>query len=237
MPPGTGICHQVNLEYLGKVVWTREVNGKMTAYPDTLVGTDSHTTMINGLGILGWGVGGIEAEAAMLGQPISLLTPEVIGFEITGELREGVTATDLVLTITQILRRRGVVDKFVEFYGHGLQKLTLPDRATVANMAPEYGATCGYFPVDQETLNYLALTGRDAAQIALVEAYCKAQGLWRDENTPAPIFTDTLHLDLADVAPSLVGHVVHKIRFCCLIYLMLSPNNKTRLRTLQRRIR
>jgi aconitate hydratase len=205
VPPGTGICHQVNLEYLGKVVWTREVNGKMMAYPDTLVGTDSHTTMINGLGILGWGVGGIEAEAAMLGQPISLLTPDVIGFEITGELREGVTATDLVLTITQILRRRGVVDKFVEFYGHGLQKLTLPDRATVANMAPEYGATCGYFPVDQETLNYLALTGRDSAQIALVEAYCKAQGLWRDENTPAPIFTDTLHLDLAEVAPSLAG--------------------------------
>jgi aconitate hydratase len=205
VPPGTGICHQVNLEYLGKVVWTRDIDGKTFAYPDTLVGTDSHTTMINGLGILGWGVGGIEAEAAMLGQPISLLTPEVIGFEVTGQLREGVTATDLVLTITQMLRSRGVVDKFVEFYGHGLASLTLPDRATVANMAPEYGATCGFFPVDQETLNYLALTGRDAKQIALVEAYCKAQGLWRDENSEQPVFTDTLQLDLADVAPSLAG--------------------------------
>ncbi len=205
VPPGTGICHQVNLEYLGKVVWTREINGKTFAYPDTLVGTDSHTTMINGLGILGWGVGGIEAEAAMLGQPITLLTPEVVGFEITGELREGVTATDLVLTITHILRSHGVVDKFVEFFGEGLEKLSLPDRATVSNMAPEYGATCGFFPVDQETLNYLALTGRDAAQIALVEAYSKAQGLWRDENSEAPVFTETLHLDLSEVAPSLAG--------------------------------
>lgn len=205
VPPGTGICHQVNLEYLGKVVWTREIEGKTVAYPDTLVGTDSHTTMINGLGILGWGVGGIEAEAAMLGQPISMLTPEVIGFEITGQLQEGITATDLVLTITQMLRNRGVVDKFVEFYGHGLASLTLPDRATVANMAPEYGATCGFFPVDQETLEYLALTGRDENQIALVEAYCKAQGLWRDETTAHPVFTDTMHLDLAEVKPSLAG--------------------------------
>ncbi len=205
VPPGTGICHQVNLEYLGKVVWTREVAGEMQAYPDTLVGTDSHTTMINGLGILGWGVGGIEAEAAMLGQPISLLIPEVIGFEITGQLREGVTATDLVLTITQILRSHGVVGKFVEFYGHGLATLTLPDRATVANMAPEYGATCGFFPVDQETLNYLTLTGREPAEIALVEAYSKAQGLWRDETSEKPMFTETLQLDLAEVAPSLAG--------------------------------
>ncbi|MBX9587231.1 MAG: aconitate hydratase AcnA [Gammaproteobacteria bacterium] len=205
VPPGTGICHQVNLEYLGKVVWSREIDGKSFAYPDTLVGTDSHTTMINGLGILGWGVGGIEAEAAMLGQPISMLTPEVIGFEITGRLQEGITATDLVLTITQILRSRGVVDKFVEFYGQGLAALTLPDRATVANMAPEYGATCGFFPVDQETLDYLALTGRDENQIALVEAYCKAQGLWRDETSANPVFTDTLHLDLAEVKPSLAG--------------------------------
>lgn len=205
VPPGTGICHQVNLEYLGKVVWTREIDGETFAYPDTLVGTDSHTTMINGLGILGWGVGGIEAEAAMLGQPISLLIPEVIGFEITGQLREGVTATDLVLTITQMLRTRGVVDKFVEFFGNGLATLTLPDRATVANMAPEYGATCGFFPVDQETLNYLTLTGREPAEVALVEAYSKAQGLWRAETSDQPIFTDTLQLDLADVAPSLAG--------------------------------
>jgi aconitate hydratase len=205
VPPGTGICHQVNLEYLGKVVWTREHEGKLFAYPDTLVGTDSHTTMINGLGILGWGVGGIEAEAAMLGQPITLLTPEVVGFEITGELPEGVTATDLVLTITQILRNHGVVDKFVEFYGKGLRKLSLPDRATVANMAPEYGATCGFFPVDQETLNYLALTGRDPEQIALVEAYSKIQGLWEDENSEAPHFTETLHLNLEEVAPSVAG--------------------------------
>ncbi|MDQ2994283.1 MAG: aconitate hydratase AcnA [Pseudomonadota bacterium] len=205
VPPGTGICHQVNLEYLAKVVWTREMDGEQFAYPDTLVGTDSHTTMINGLGVLGWGVGGIEAEAAMLGQPITLLTPEVIGFEVTGQLREGVTATDLVLTITQILRAHGVVDKFVEFYGAGLETLTLPDRATVANMAPEYGATCGFFPVDQATLAYLELTGRDPQQIALVKAYCQAQGLWHDAHTAAPRFTATLSLNLADVAPSLAG--------------------------------
>ncbi len=175
VPPGTGICHQVNLEYLGKTVWTKEEDGKTFAYPDTLVGTDSHTTMINGLGVLGWGVGGIEAEAAMLGQPVSMLIPEVVGFKLTGKLREGITATDLVLTVTQMLRERGVVGKFVEFYGDGLADLPLADRATIANMAPEYGATCGFFPVDDETLNYLRLTGREDAQVELVEAYCKAQ--------------------------------------------------------------
>ena len=205
VPPGTGICHQVNLEFLAKVVWTLEIDGQHIAYPDTLVGTDSHTTMINGLGVLGWGVGGIEAEAAMLGQPITLLTPEVIGFELTGRLREGITATDLVLTITQMLRQHGVVDKFVEFYGAGLQDLTLPDRATVANMAPEYGATCGFFPVDQATLNYLALTGRDEHQIALVKAYSAAQGLWHDAETAAPTFTATLSLNLSDVEACLAG--------------------------------
>jgi aconitate hydratase A / 2-methylisocitrate dehydratase len=205
VPPGTGICHQVNLEYLGKTVWSTEINGKTYAYPDTLVGTDSHTTMINGLGILGWGVGGIEAEAAMLGQPISMLIPEVIGFRLEGRLREGITATDLVLTITQMLRQFGVVGKFVEFYGPGLALLPLADRATIANMAPEYGATCGFFPVDQITLDYLELTGRDPETLALVEAYCKAQGLWRTDATPDPVFTATLQLDLDSVEPSLAG--------------------------------
>ncbi|GAB2780809.1 aconitate hydratase AcnA [Halomonas shantousis] len=204
VPPGTGICHQVNLEYLGKAVWTKEEDGKTFAYPDTLVGTDSHTTMINGLGVLGWGVGGIEAEAAMLGQPVSMLIPEVIGFKLTGKLREGITATDLVLTVTQMLRKKGVVGKFVEFYGDGLKDLPLADRATIGNMAPEYGATCGFFPVDEETLNYMRLTGRDEEQIALVEAYTKAQGLWREPGHE-PIFTDTLHLDMDEVEASLAG--------------------------------
>ncbi|MBB3191156.1 aconitate hydratase AcnA [Halomonas cerina] len=204
VPPGTGICHQVNLEYLGRAVWTREEDGKMIAYPDTLVGTDSHTTMINGLGVLGWGVGGIEAEAAMLGQPVSMLIPEVVGFKLTGKLREGITATDLVLTVTQMLRSHGVVGKFVEFYGDGLKDLPLADRATIANMAPEYGATCGFFPVDEETLNYMRLTGRDDAQLALVEAYCKAQGLWREPGHE-PIYSDTLALDMNEVEASLAG--------------------------------
>ncbi len=204
VPPGTGICHQVNLEYLGKTVWTKEEDGKTFAYPDTLVGTDSHTTMINGLGVLGWGVGGIEAEAAMLGQPVSMLIPEVVGFKLTGKLREGITATDLVLTVTQMLRSRGVVGKFVEFYGDGLKDLPLADRATIANMAPEYGATCGFFPVDDETLTYMRLTGRDEEQIALVEAYCKAQGLWREPGAE-PVFSDTLELDMGDVEASLAG--------------------------------
>lgn len=175
VPPGTGICHQVNLEYLGRTVWTREEDGRTYAFPDTLVGTDSHTTMINGLGVLGWGVGGIEAEAAMLGQPVSMLIPEVIGFKLTGKLREGITATDLVLTVTQMLRKKGVVGKFVEFYGDGLADLPLADRATIANMAPEYGATCGFFPVDQVTLDYLRLSGRPEETVQLVEAYCKAR--------------------------------------------------------------
>ncbi|MFC2992224.1 aconitate hydratase AcnA [Halomonas tibetensis] len=204
VPPGTGICHQVNLEYLGKTVWTREEDGKTLAYPDTLVGTDSHTTMINGLGVLGWGVGGIEAEAAMLGQPVSMLIPEVIGFKLTGKLREGITATDLVLTVTEMLRKKGVVGKFVEFYGDGLNELPLADRATIANMAPEYGATCGFFPVDDETLNYLRLTGREDEQVALVEAYSKAQGLWREPGAE-PVFSDTLALDMGEVVASLAG--------------------------------
>jgi len=205
VPPGTGICHQVNLEYLGKSVWSQEVDGEQYAYPDTLVGTDSHTTMINALGVLGWGVGGIEAEAAMLGQPISMLIPEVIGLELTGKLPEGITATDLVLTVTQKLRAHGVVGKFVEFYGSGLAELPLADRATISNMAPEYGATCGFFPVDAETIRYLKLTGRAPETLALVEAYCKAQGLWYDENTQPPEFTNTLSLDLATIEPSLAG--------------------------------
>lgn len=205
VPPGTGICHQVNLEYLGQVVWTREENGETVAYPDTLVGTDSHTTMINGLGVLGWGVGGIEAEAAMLGQPVSMLIPEVIGFRLSGKLNEGVTATDLVLTVTQMLRKHGVVGKFVEFYGPGLDHLPLADRATIGNMAPEYGATCGFFPVDQITIDYLRLTGRNEERIALVEAYSKAQGMWRYSNSPDPVFTATLELDLAQVQPSVAG--------------------------------
>ena len=205
VPPGTGICHQVNLEYLGQVVWTKEEDGETVAYPDTCVGTDSHTTMINGLGVLGWGVGGIEAEAAMLGQPVSMLLPEVIGFRLTGKLREGVTATDLVLTVTQMLRKKGVVGKFVEFFGPGLSSMSLADRATIGNMAPEYGATCGFFPVDKETVRYLTTSSRDADRIALVEAYSRAQGMWRDDGTADPVFTDTLELDLGDVVPSMAG--------------------------------
>ena len=211
VPPGTGICHQVNLEYLGQTVWTRKGKDPKTkrtieyAFPDTLVGTDSHTTMINGLAVLGWGVGGIEAEAAMLGQPISMLIPEVIGFRMTGKLREGVTATDLVLTVTQMLRKKGVVGKFVEFYGPGLDEMALEDRATISNMAPEYGATCGYFPIDAETVRYLSATGRKAARIALVEKYAKAQGLFRTAKSVEPEFTDTLALDLDSVVPSLAG--------------------------------
>ena len=204
VPPGTGICHQVNLEYLAKVAWYKEIDGKTYVYPDTLVGTDSHTTMINGLGVLGWGVGGIEAEAAMLGQPVSMLIPEVVGFEINGKLRDGVTATDLVLTVVQMLRQHGVVGKFVEFYGRGLDQLPLADRATIANMAPEYGATCGFFPVDQETLNYMKLSGRSEHQVKLVEQYCKAQGLWRDESHPR-VYSSSLGLDLDSVTPSLAG--------------------------------
>lgn len=205
VPPGTGICHQVNLEYLGKTVWHSEHDGIRYAFPDTLVGTDSHTTMINGLGVLGWGVGGIEAEAAMLGQPVSMLIPEVIGFKLTGKLKEGITATDLVLTVTQLLRQKGVVGKFVEFYGPGLAELPLADRATISNMAPEYGATCGFFPVDAETIRYLTLTGRDEDTLALVEEYCKAQGLWYDAKNDDPVFTDTVSLDLTTVEPSLAG--------------------------------
>ncbi|EJL04248.1 aconitate hydratase 1 [Pseudomonas fluorescens Q2-87] len=204
VPPGTGICHQVNLEYLGRTVWTREEDGRLYAFPDTLVGTDSHTTMINGLGVLGWGVGGIEAEAAMLGQPVSMLIPEVVGFKLTGKLREGITATDLVLTVTQMLRKKGVVGKFVEFYGDGLADLPLADRATIANMAPEYGATCGFFPVDDVTLDYLRLSGRPADTVKLVEAYCKTQGLWRLPGQE-PVFTDTLELDMGSVEASLAG--------------------------------
>lgn len=205
VPPGTGICHQVNLEYLAKVVWTKQEGNETVAYPDTCVGTDSHTTMINGLGVLGWGVGGIEAEAAMLGQPVSMLIPEVIGFKLTGAPKEGTTATDLVLTVTQMLRAKGVVGKFVEFYGPGLDNLPLADRATIANMAPEYGATCGIFPIDDETINYLKLSSRPAETIALVEAYAKAQGMWRDASYQDPIFTDTLELDMSTVEPSLAG--------------------------------
>ncbi|MBN9569727.1 MAG: aconitate hydratase AcnA, partial [Alphaproteobacteria bacterium] len=209
VPPGTGICHQVNLEYLGQTVWSRKIKeDKKTveyAFPDTLVGTDSHTTMINALSVLGWGVGGIEAEAAMLGQPISMLIPEVIGFRITGKLREGVTATDLVLTVTEMLRKKGVVGKFVEFYGPGLDEMALEDRATIANMSPEYGATCGFFPIDAETLRYLKGTARKPARVALVEKYAKAQGLFRSKKSEEPVFTDKLSLDLGTVVPSLAG--------------------------------
>ncbi|MAR90607.1 MAG: aconitate hydratase AcnA [Pseudomonadota bacterium] len=204
VPPGTGICHQVNLEYLAEVAWNKEIDGARYVYPDTLVGTDSHTTMINGLGVLGWGVGGIEAEAAMLGQPVSMLIPEVVGFELSGQLRDGVTATDLVLTVVQMLRQHGVVGKFVEFYGDGMDQLPLADRATIANMAPEYGATCGFFPVDRETINYLELSGRDPQLVKLVETYCKAQGLWRDESHPR-VYSSTLSLDLNQVTPSVAG--------------------------------
>ena len=206
VPPGTGICHQVNLEYVAQCVWTGpDQTGETVAYPDTLVGTDSHTTMVNGLGVLGWGVGGIEAEAAMLGQPVSMLIPEVVGFRLGGELREGITATDLVLTVTQMLRQKGVVGRFVEFYGPGLDSMTVADRATIANMAPEYGATCGFFPIDQRTCEYLELTGREPERIALVKAYAQAQGLWRDASTPEPVFTDTLELDMSSIEPSLAG--------------------------------
>ncbi|MCZ4272316.1 aconitate hydratase AcnA [Maritalea porphyrae] len=205
VPPGTGICHQVNLEYLAQTVWTKEANGETIAYPDTLVGTDSHTTMINGLAVLGWGVGGIEAEAAMLGQPISMLIPEVIGFKLEGNMRDGITATDLVLRVVEMLRERGVVGKFVEFYGPGLDNLTLEDQATIANMAPEYGATCGFFPVDSETLAYLDTTGRDGDRVALVEAYSKAQGMFRDANTVEATYTDVLYLDLDGVVPAISG--------------------------------
>jgi len=204
VPPGTGICHQVNLEYLAQTVWVKEENGEVIAYPDTCVGTDSHTTMVNGLGVLGWGVGGIEAEAAMLGQPVSMLLPEVIGFRLKGQMKEGITATDLVLTVTQMLRKRGVVGKFVEFFGPGLEHLTLADRATIANMAPEYGATCGFFPVDKETIRYLTMTGRKEERIALTEAYAKAQGLWR-EGGEEPIFTDIIELDIGEVVSSMAG--------------------------------
>ena len=207
VPPGTGICHQVNVEYLARTVWSSiEKNGSAEiAYPDTLVGTDSHTTMVNGLGVLGWGVGGIEAEAAMLGQPVTMLIPEVVGFKLMGKLKEGMTATDLVLTVTQMLRKRGVVGKFVEFFGPGLDNLTLADRATIANMAPEYGATCGIFPIDAETIRYLEFSGRPADEVALAEAYAKAQGMWRTADSADPVFTDTLELDLDQVEPSLAG--------------------------------
>ena len=204
VPPGTGICHQVNLEYLARAVWTHTENGATTAYPDTLVGTDSHTTMINGLGVLGWGVGGIEAEAAMLGQPVSMLIPEVVGFELAGQLPEGATATDLVLRVVEMLREHGVVGKFVEFHGNGLKHLPLADRATIANMAPEYGATCGFFPVDAETIRYLQLSGRPAATVALVEAYAKAQGMWRDDASQAQ-YASNVHLDLATIRPAVAG--------------------------------
>ena len=205
VPPGTGICHQVNLEYLAQTVWTdTDQDGNLVAYPDTLVGTDSHTTMVNGLAVLGWGVGGIEAEAAMLGQPVSMLIPEVVGFKLTGAMREGTTATDLVLKVVQMLRKHGVVNKFVEFYGEGLDHLPLADRATIANMAPEYGATCGFFPIDDETLRYMHMTGRDEGRIALVEAYAKANGMWRGPDYD-PVYTSTLHLDMGEIVPAISG--------------------------------
>jgi aconitate hydratase len=210
VPPGTGICHQVNLEYIGQGVWSSASwgdhgDGVTIAYPDTLVGTDSHTTMVNGMGVLGWGVGGIEAEAAMLGQPVSMLIPEVVGFKLTGAMNEGITATDLVLTVTQMLRAKGVVGRFVEFYGPGLDSMTLADRATIANMAPEYGATCGFFPIDAKTIDYLKLTARPDDNVELVEAYCKAQGMWHDADSVDPVFTDTLELDMSTVQASLAG--------------------------------
>src|SRR5215471_15920646 len=202
--PGTCIFHQVNLEYLAQSVWTKQRDKVEQALPDTCVGTDSHTTMVNALGVLGWGVGGIEAEAAMLGQPVAMVVPEVIGFGFKGRLREGVTATDLVLTCTQMLRKRGVVEKFVEYFGDGLDSLTVEDRATIANMAPEYGATCGFFPIDGDTISYLKASGRAPERVALVEAYCKAQGMWR-ETGMRPVFTDVLELDLGTVEPSMAG--------------------------------
>src|SRR5207237_6989050 len=197
--------HQINLEYLAQGVFTEVVGKQTDEYPDSLVGTDSHTTMINGLGVLGWGVGGIEAEAAMLGQPVSMLIPEVVGFKLHGKLPPGATATDLVLTVTEMLRKKKVVGKFVEFYGAGLSSLSLADRATIGNMAPEYGATMGFFPIDSETINYLRFTGRDEAQVQLVDAYCKAQGIFRTDDTPDPLFSDSLELDLSTVEPSLAG--------------------------------
>ena len=205
VPPGTGICHQVNVEYLAQCVWTAEAGGRTVTFPDTCVGTDSHTTMVGGMAVLGWGVGGIEAEAAMLGQPISMLVPDVIGFELTGSLPEGATATDLVLRVTEMLRELGVVGKFVEFHGSGLDQLSLADRATISNMSPEYGATCGFFPIDAETISYLKLTAREADRVALVEAYAKEQGMWRDARSETPVFTDTLSLDLGSVVPALAG--------------------------------
>ena len=205
VPPASGIVHQVNLEYIARGVWTKKDGDQLIVYPDSLVGTDSHTTMINGLGIVGWGVGGIEAEAVMLGQPIYMLIPEVVGFQLTGKLKEGVTATDLTLTVTELLRKKGVVGKFVEFYGTGLDELTLPDRATIANMAPEYGATMGFFPIDAESLNYLRRTGRSPDLVQLVESYTKEQGLFRTENTPDPEFSTTITLDLSTVEPSIAG--------------------------------
>src|SRR4051812_32526947 len=205
VPPGAGICHQVNCEFLAETIWSAEIDGATYAYPDTLFGTDSHTTMVNGIGVLGWGVGGIEAEAAMLGQPIAMLIPDVIGFRLTGKMPEGSTATDLALTVTQMLRRKGVVGKFVEFFGPGLADLSVANRLTIANMAPEYGATCGFFPVDAATIDYLRQTGRDEARIALVEAYTKAQGMWVDRDTAEPVFTDVVELDLSSVLPSIAG--------------------------------
>ncbi len=206
VPPGTGICHQVNLEHIAQGIWTGDdANGETVAFPDTLVGTDSHTTMVNGLGVLGWGVGGIEAEAAMLGQPVSMLIPEVVGFRLSGQLKEGITATDLVLTVTQMLRAKGVVGRFVEFYGPGLATMSVADRATIANMAPEYGATCGFFPIDERTIDYLKLTGRSDETIELVRAYCQANGFWHDASNPEPVFTDTLELDMSSIEPSLAG--------------------------------
>ena len=205
VPPGTGICHQVNLEYLAQTVWSDvDQDGEQVAYPDTLVGTDSHTTMVNGMAVLGWGVGGIEAEAAMLGQPVSMLIPEVVGFELTGAMSEGTTGTDLVLKVVEMLREKGVVGKFVEFYGSGLDSLPLADRATIANMAPEYGATCGFFPIDDETLRYLRNTGRDEDRVALVEAYAKENGFWRSKDY-SPVYTDTLHLNMDSIVPAISG--------------------------------
>ena len=205
VPPGAGICHQVNLEHLARVVWTKKEADKIMAYPDTLVGTDSHTTMINALGVLGWGVGGIEAEAALLGQPISMLLPEVMGVQLRGKAMAGVTATDIVLTVTEMLRKRNVVGKFVEFFGDGMAQMALEDRATIANMAPEYGATCGFFPVDEKTLDYLRATGREDSQVDLVKAYLEAQGLFYNAEAPSPMFTDILEIDLNEVRPSLAG--------------------------------
>jgi len=215
VPPGTGICHQVNLEYLSKVVWSEEFKGDKYLFPDTLVGTDSHTTMVNGLSVLGWGVGGIEAEAGMLGQPISMLIPEVIGFEVKNKMPEGTTATDLVLTVVKMLRDKSVVGKFVEFYGDGLKNLTLADRATIANMAPEYGATCGFFPIDEETLKYLKFSGRDQHTVDVVEKYAKEQGLWASDEIE---FTDTISLDMSTVVPTFQDPKDHRIKFCLLSF-------------------